>query len=293
LLEQDYPKELTQIIVVDAGSTDGSQEIVGRLGAPSLTQFVKPGISEAAGQAFAVQNSHSDVIMFTNSDVYVTRSWITMHVRWLQEGYGLVGGRVFWGGDKFGLTWNMPKPKSPKFVQEQGLGLGFSNCSTTRELFVRVGGLRGLSSQHDTEFAFRVIKGGGKMILDPEIEVYHDHPFLSFKKSFVRSMGYAINHVLVMRAVYGRIVAGSGQPAMLPVWSLIKESVGITGVVVYKERRNRAFSMGIRISLPEFVFIRLFSTKLGQMAGVLIGATRRKVTFKSIVDLHKPATGPG
>jgi len=130
------------------------------------------------------------------------------------------------------------------------------------------------------------------MVLDPEIEVYHDHPFKSFKGSFTRSYGYAVNHLLVMRAVYGRIVTGSGSPTMLPIGSLLREWTAIAGVAAYKENRSKALAAGIEVSLPEFLFIRLFSTKLGQMVGVFVGAVKRKVAFRSVIDLHKRSQGP-
>ena len=290
LLAQDYPNY--RVVAVDGGSVDGSLEVTRAIENPRLSCSVVTGCSESEGQTFGVSLTDSEVIMFTNSDIYVPKDWISRHVAWLQRGYDLVGGKVFWGGDKFAFTWNMPKPKSPRFVQEQGLGLGFSNCSIRRAMLEGVGGLSDMKSQHDTEFAFRVVRSGGKMVLDPEIEVYHDHPFKSFKGSFTRSYGYAVNHLLVMRAVYGRIVTGSGSPTMLPIGSLLREWTAIAGVAAYKENRSKALAAGIEVSLPEFLFIRLFSTKLGQMVGVFVGAVKRKVAFRSVIDLHKRSQGP-
>jgi len=290
LLAQDYSNY--RVVVVDAGSTDGSIEIARARASPRLLFKILDGCSESEGQTFGAHQSDSDVIMFTNSDIYVPRDWISRHVAWLQKGYDLVGGAVFWGGDKFAFTWNMPKARRPRFVQEQGLGLGFSNCSTTRDVFARVGGLSDLKSQHDTEFAFRVVRHGGKMILDPEIEVHHDHPMGSFRGSMNRSFGYGLNHVLVMRAVYGRIVSGSGYPAMLSFGSLIREWTCVAGIRAYKERRAKAAEEGINIGLLEFLFIRFFSTNQGQRLGVLAGATKRKAAFKSIIDLHRRAEKP-
>jgi glycosyltransferase involved in cell wall biosynthesis len=287
LLRQDYPTTLFHITVVDGGSTDGSVGIVNQFRAPNLSQLIQPGCSEAEGQIRGVEAADTDVIMFTNSDVYVPNDWVSRHVVWLQSGYDLVGGKVFWGGDKYAFTWNMPRPKSPRHVQEEGLGLGFSNCSTTRVFFRRVGGVKDLSSQQDTEFAFRAVRQGGKMILDPQLEVYHDHPFGSFRASFIRAFGYGRNHVLVMRAAYGRIVAGSGAPAMMPPSALVKELTCVNGTKAYNEHLAVALSMGIQSSLVEFLFIRLFSTKLGQMVGALVGASKRGVGFGAVVNLHK------
>jgi len=285
LLAQDYPNY--RIVVVDGGSVDASAEISRAKECSRLSFYVVKGCSESEGQSLAASLTHSDVIMFTNSDIYVQSDWVTRHVGWLRRGYDLVGGKVFWGGDKFAFTWNMPKPKGPRFVQQPGLGLGFSNCSVTRAKFDGVGGLKNLKSQHDTEFAFRVVMSGGKMVLDPEIEVYHDHPFKSFRGSFTRSFGYAVNHVLVMRAAYGRVVTGSGAPTMLPITALLREWTALAGISTYRENRSKAIQAGIRVGLPEFLFIRLFSTKLGQLTGAFVGAVKRKVAFASITDLHK------
>ena len=291
MLAQDYPDY--SVMVVDGGSSDGSKSIAMARASPKLSFKTVDGCSESAGQSYGVSLTSSEVIMFTNSDIYVPRDWIRRHVTWLKRGYDLVGGRVFWGGDRFALTWNMPKPEGPRFMQEQGLGLGFSNCSVTREKFEHIGGLHDMRSQHDTEFAFRLVKSGGRMVLDPEIEVYHDHPFRSFTGSFRRSFGYAVNHVLVMRAVFGRIVTGSGSPTMLPLGALIREWTCRSGIRAYRESNPRAIREGIHLGLPEFLFIRLFSTKLGQMAGVFAGAVRRKAALRSVLNLHsRPPRAP-
>jgi glycosyltransferase involved in cell wall biosynthesis len=285
LLSQNYPD--FRVIVVDGGSVDGSAQIVREKENSRVSFNIVKDCSESEGQTFAASLTDSDVIMFTNSDIYVQNDWIWRHVNWLQRSYDLVGGKVFWGGDKFAFTWNMPRPKGPSFVQQPGLGLGFSNCSVTRAMFAAVGGLKDLKSQHDTEFAFRVVMSGGRMVLDPKIEVYHDHPFKSFKGSFVRAFGYTVNHILVMRAAYGRIVTGSGAPTMLPIGTLLREWTCLAGIAAYRENNSRALEAGIKVGLLEFLFIRLFSTKLGQIVGAFVGAAKRRVAFESVTDLHK------
>src|SRR6266571_9165939 len=71
-LEQvDYPPERYEVIVVDAGSTDGSKEIVQKLSGDGIRQIIKEGASEPEGQLIGVENSTGEVIMFTNSDIYI------------------------------------------------------------------------------------------------------------------------------------------------------------------------------------------------------------------------------
>ena len=83
--------------MVDAGSTDGSIDIVAERIDDRFRQIVKLGCSEAQGQSLGVQSSKGEMVMFTNSDIYVPRDWIRKHIDWQRKGYDLVGGAVFWG----------------------------------------------------------------------------------------------------------------------------------------------------------------------------------------------------
>ncbi len=284
----DYPRDRFEVIVVDAGSKDGSLDIVRQVSSTNFRQIIEEGCSEAQGQSVGVQNARGEIIMFTNSDIYVPSDWMRRHVDWLRKGYDMVGGAVFWGGDKFSLTWNLPVPKSPYYKIQPGLGLGFSNCSMRKDFLQRMGGLRNLKSQHDAEFALRSIRNGGKVVLDPEIEVYHDHPFKSFLNNFRRSLGYALNHVLVVRAMFGRIVAGSGMPVFISARSVLMEITLIANIRILKEVHSRAkkWKMPLHVNPLEFILIRIFSSKFGQLIGILVGAFKPRVTMSSVKELH-------
>jgi len=175
---------------------------------------------------------------------------------------------------------------------QPGLGLGFSNCSVNKEFFVKAGGLKDLKSQHDAEFAIRSIRKGGKLIMDPKIEVYHDHPFKSFLGNLRRSFGYAINHATVLKASYGRMVAGSGAPVMPPIGSVLKELFLINAAQTYAQANVRAlkWSTTLRTGFLEFAVIRVFSTKFGQLVGLLTGALRSK-RFSDLKELHSSKPG--
>lgn len=279
------------MVVVDGGSSDGSVEICKRLEAQSknLRLMVLARCSEPEGQIAGIAASKGEVIMFTNSDIYVPRDWVRMHIHWLENGFDLVGGRVFWGGDKFAFTWNVPCPDQPQYEQQPGMGLGFSNCSVRRSDLLDVGGLARLQSQHDTEFALRMVKKGRRLILDPKIEVYHDHPLKSLQGSFRRSYGYARNHVIVARTMHGRMVPGSSRTTRNFLSAALKELAFVNSRRVYRDLYPTARDHKIEVSLSEFMFIRLFSTKLGQACGVFAGALTRGVTNASVRDLHGPS----
>src|SRR5579863_2157488 len=95
LLLQDYPRELIEIIIVDGGSTDGSVGIVKGIRPDIIRQIVAPKTSEPEGQMMGIANSTGEIIMFTNSDIYVPSNWIRKHIEWLGNGFDVVGGKVF------------------------------------------------------------------------------------------------------------------------------------------------------------------------------------------------------
>jgi glycosyltransferase involved in cell wall biosynthesis len=295
ILNQDYPRELVRLIVVDANSNDGSIEIERRMLGDRMTLIVPPGCSEAGGQIMASKLVESEVIMFTNSDIYVPQYWISRHVEWLERGYDIVGGKVFWAGDKYAFTWNMVTRKKYETIQQGGTGLGFSNCSVKTEFFWKVGGLKDMIGHQDTEFAFRSLRDGGKLFLDFTIEVTHDHPFKSIRDSFMRSRGYARNHLLVMRLIFGRkyflfllleLVKDLKYLMMFSAVSLLAETIALNGVKAWKAYRDKGLKCGFRMNLLEFLFIRWMGWFLGHVVGIPQGLLARNITVDSIANLH-------
>lgn len=285
--DQNYPKDRFEVIVVDAGSNDGSIEIARSLTTPNLALTVVPGCSEAAGQIEGLRRATGSVIFLTNSDIYVPHDWIRLHLSWHARGFDLVGGSVFWGGDKFALSWNPPRMNHAVSHVQPGVGVGFSNCSVSRKSLEESGGLKDVKSHHDSEFAFRLVARGGKLLLDPNIQVYHDHPFGSFKGCFRRSYGYAVNHVTIMRALEGGVRSKTSIVSMDDSLKNVGlELLLVNGVLAYQQTSATARSKGIRVGLLEFMLIRMFGHEIARYLGWLVGLLSRRPSTESVRDLH-------
>jgi GT2 family glycosyltransferase len=194
VVAQDYPS--IHVALVDGGSTDGSIEIAKRFGVESM---VVRGCSESRGQSLGIESTKSKIICFTNSDCYVPKDWVSRHVAWQHKGFNMVGGKVFWGGDDYGFAWSYWTPPTANDFLTSGLSLGWSNCSISRGLYDALG-ILDIKSHQDMDFWLRGMRLGlVKMIMDPEIEIYHDHPLRSMRNSFRRAFAYARNHVLLLR----------------------------------------------------------------------------------------------
>lgn len=288
ILAQDYQGEMT-LLIVDGGSNDETLRAIIETLSEAKRQVVSlqmvKGVSEAAGQNLLIGMARTEILLFTNSDCYVPPDWVSRHVEWLRRGYDLVGGRVFWGGDKYSVTWNMEIKKGTSQVQEQGSGLGFSNCSTRKSLIKKMGELHDMKGHQDTHFAFQAVKLGYRMLLDFSIVVYHDHPFGSVYSSFRRALGYGHNHAIVARLVFGRLVI-SKQVGFVTPRRIVNEFFSIAGILSWKDNISQARANGIPISLFQFVMIRQLGWMLGQWFGVTLGAIQRNPTIRSIWNLH-------
>jgi len=247
-------------------------------------------MSEVGGQNFAcflALESEYDVILFTNSDCYVGRNWVSRHLAWHEHGYDMVGGKVFWGGDEYGFSWSYMTPPAPTNLLTSGLSLGFSNCSVSIALFKKVGPLKEMKAHQDMDFWIRAIKMGARMALDPDIEIYHDHPMRSIKGSWLRSFYYGRNHVILLRSGFGRTKWPyyASWPYSL---NTLQDFTMVRGTRIWKQQRATAEKFRIRPGLLRFLFLKFFAFKTANVFGWIMGMLYPvgKVAGTEISDAH-------
>ena len=89
IVEQDYPKELVEIIVADGGSNDGTQELAASFGAEVIENRLR---TEEAGKAAALRRAGNDLVALVDSDnILPRRNWLRRMVAPIVEKEHIVG----------------------------------------------------------------------------------------------------------------------------------------------------------------------------------------------------------
>ena len=179
LKKQDYPN-IVEILVVDGGSSDGTQEIVMAEGGV-IRLIDNPRMTAAAAMNIGIKESSTDVYVRVDAHTlyaadYVSRSVTSYQVSRAQ----VVGGPMRpTGTNPFGravaAVTSSPIGVGPgrfhyseKLEEVETVYLGIFD----RDYVVKVGGYDETRLQwasEDQELNYRIRKAGGKILLDPEI----------------------------------------------------------------------------------------------------------------------------
>ncbi len=91
LLNQSYPLELFEIIVVDDDSEDGTRQAAEQAGVTVLSAMRTPGVSpKKAALHTGIAAARGEIILTTDADCRVPRRWVETMVAGFEEGVELV-----------------------------------------------------------------------------------------------------------------------------------------------------------------------------------------------------------
>ena len=87
--EQDYPKDLVEIVVADGGSTDNTRDIAANYGAKVINN---PGRLFSSGRVLAFEKSQGEIVFFCDSDnVLPHKNWLKLMVKPFLENTRVMG----------------------------------------------------------------------------------------------------------------------------------------------------------------------------------------------------------
>lgn len=211
LLEQDFPLDEYEILIVDDGSTDGTrdflQEIVGI--APVKCQYhFQDHAGPAKARNWGIRKAQGKYIAFTDDDCIAPRNWLSKIAEAFKRYPGVVGvsgymeadenilkNNIYAQFEKYANMGDYMKNQQEEHVGGKDfLGGATNNVAYQRKVLLEVEGFDEtfpFAASEDADLKKRIVDRGYKMLHIP-VKVTHRHPY-SFKRlirqAYVRGVG--------------------------------------------------------------------------------------------------------
>ncbi len=189
LLQQTYPKEKTEIVLVDSMSTDDTRKVMERFAQDHKDEYIavrvesNPRQIQASGWNVAIAAATSDVLIRIDAHTHIPEEFTEKNMKVLNSGENISGGvrpclsmnNSRWGdvlleteNSLFGSSFNI----SRRGTQRQYVKTMF-HAAYRREIFDKVGGFNeSLLRTEDNELHYRMRQAGYQFCFDPEIVSY-------------------------------------------------------------------------------------------------------------------------
>ena len=175
MLDQDYPKHLLEVLVVDGGSTDSTPRLVENY----HVQFISNRLNVPAAYNWALKNVKSEVLGFIDADAKVEKDWLKKLIADLSSPEVAAA-----GGDI--ATWNKNEliPRCIGYelnnrysrLSREVKRLATMNLLVKRKNLEEMGGFdENLPTQYDTDLGYRITSAGFKIVFDSDALCYHFH----------------------------------------------------------------------------------------------------------------------
>lgn len=176
-----------ELIVVDNNSVDTTKRVVSEFNSRLPIRYFfesKQGLSHARNCGIA--QAQGDIIVFTDDDVIVTNNWlheITNGLNAFSDVDLLFGRTLMHSAEQYALSTKDSEEQEifehPSYPWAVGNG---NNMAIRHSLFSRIGlfdvnfgaGSK-ISSSEDSDFVYRALKSGCKILYYPLCLVYHNH----------------------------------------------------------------------------------------------------------------------
>lgn len=180
LIEQDYPRQRFEVIVVDGHSTDGSRELVESLRdqLPNLRLLENRGRHTARGLNIALAFARGEVIARVDAHASVAPDYLRRSVEALRlTGADVVGGPLTTRGDgpvgeTVALALSSPFGVGNavfRYSQREQWTDTVAFPAYRRDVFDRMGPFEEIEGGEDDEFHYRLRDAGGQILLTPSI----------------------------------------------------------------------------------------------------------------------------
>lgn len=313
LLEQTYPHDKTEIVLVDSGSTDSTKAIMEKFAREHEKEYLSiqvadnPGRIQASGWNVAIKTATADVIIRIDAHTRIPGEFTERNMKNLQEGEYVSGGvrpcvienNTPWGQmllDAENSLFGSSVSISRRGTQKQYVKSLFHGAYR-REVFEKVGLFNEeLLRTEDNEMHYRIREAGYKICFDPEI-VSYQYARSSLKKMIKQKYGngywigltlgvcpgcISLFHLVPFAFVLGilgtTLLACLGLPQLaILMWAMYACAVAVFTVT---DMINTGFSV-VKLLLPAIFLVLHVSYGVGTLVGLVkMPSWRKKIRPK-------------
>lgn len=229
LLDQSVPRSEYEVIVVDDGSMDATQEVVEQYGVHLLTQANQ---GPAAARNLGVSHVRGEILLFTDADCVPARNWIEAMVAPFVDPE-IVGAKGVYRTQQRELVARFVQLEYEDKYDRMRLEpcidfIDTYSAAYRKAVFQKSDGFDPAfprASGEDIDFSWRLSRRGYKMVFAPNAVVYHRH--VASVLDYVRRKYYVgYWRVLMYRHHPGKLMSDSHTPQIL------KLQVGLAGLLV-------------------------------------------------------------
>ena len=181
-----------ELLVVDQSDDDSTEKIIRMFDDPRLRYLRTPTRGLARSRNIGIEASNGPIILFTDDDCYVDPSWVQEVLNGFQSlpAVDAVYGRVLpYGEGSPGMVCRcLMEDTRPRLVEglpegrlQRAIGHG-NNMAFRRDCFSRhglflefLGAGTPIKGGEDTDFSFRILRAGARIMYSPAPLAYHDN----------------------------------------------------------------------------------------------------------------------
>jgi glycosyltransferase involved in cell wall biosynthesis len=272
LVEQTYPADDFEVLVVNDGSTDHTSDIIHRWEDDSrlnVRGFYVDKLGYSKARNVGVKNAHGEIISFTDDDCIPEKNWVERVVGWFDErsevdAVGQTTIPVFRNSLLKNLNHDLKigSPKEFQIIQGMATSLlkirPFSTCNLhiLKDSFERIGGFDSeIPQSEDPDLILRLLEHQGTLLEVSDLNVLHYERdrFIDIIKRWFR---FGKSDAWLVKKYFGKLINIE--------WDLFH---GITRR--FNLRFKSPVTMYLQVNLSKVLLFILLVTFFSPLAGLL------------------------